>query len=136
MIHVPAYVIAQVLSSVAILKLGVAKQFSLTSSQLLALVLVGGNKRLSIKELKGKLSLPGSSLTFAMESLERKRLIKRERSKEDKRQWFLSLTAKGEQLYADILKAESEAVSPALSKISETEREIFLRLAAEINRLV
>ena len=132
MIHIPAYVIAQMLSHAAMLKLALAKQFGLTPFQLLALVLVGSNKRLSIKELKGKLSLPGSSLTFATDSLERKRLIKRQRSKEDRRQWFLSLTAKGGQFYGEIIKAEGEMVSPALDKLSETEKATFLKLAEEI----
>ena len=132
MIHIPAYIIAQVLSHAAMLKLALAKQFGLTPFQLLALVLVGSNDRLSIKELKRGLSLPGSSLTFTTDALERKRLIKRHRSKEDRRQWFLSLTVKGEQLYGTILKTEGKMVSPALDKLSETEKSIFLKLAQEI----
>jgi len=132
MIHIPAYIIAQIFSHVAMLKLALAKQFGLTAFQLLAVVLIGSSKRVSIKELKQRLSLPGSSLTFAVDALERKKLIKRHRSKEDKRQWFLSLTAKGEQLYGDILKAEDEMASPALDRLSESEKTVFLKLAQEI----
>jgi DNA-binding MarR family transcriptional regulator len=132
MIHIPAYIVAQVLSHVAMLKLALAKQFGLTPFQLLAVVLIGSGSRVSIKELKQRLSLPGSSVTFAIDALERKKLIKRQRSKEDKRQWFLSLTGKGEQFYGDILKAEGEMASPALDKLSESEKTVFLKLAQEI----
>lgn len=132
MVPISAHLIVQILSHLTILKLALAKQFGLNPFQFLVLILVGSNGRLSTKELKQKLSLPSSSLTFTLDSLERKRLIKRQRSKEDRRQWFLSLTAKGRQLYEDILETEGEVVLPALDKLSETEKTVFLKLAGEI----
>lgn len=134
MIQIPVHIVAQILSHTTILKLTFAKQFGLNPFQFLAVVLVGGNKQLSIKELKQRLSIPGSSLTFTMDSLEKKGLIKRYRSREDKRQWFLSLTGKGKHLYDKILETEGESVLPALDKLSEDEKTIFLKLAQEIGR--
>jgi MarR family 2-MHQ and catechol resistance regulon transcriptional repressor len=132
MVQIPVHIVAQILSHAAILKLALAKQFGLNPFQFLALVLVGDSKGLSIKALKQRLSLPGSSLTFTIDSLEKKKLIKRHRSREDKRQWFLSLTGKGEQLHEEILETEGEMFSPALDKLSENEKTIFLKLAQEI----
>jgi DNA-binding MarR family transcriptional regulator len=132
MIHIPAHIVAQMFSYAAMLKLTMAKQFGLNPSQLFTLGLVGSTDQLSIKELRQKLSIPGSSLTFTIDSLEKKRLIKRQRGKEDRRQWFLSLTAKGKQLHEEILKTEGKVVSPALDKLSEKEKEIFMKLAQEI----
>ena len=117
------------------LKVALAKQYGLNIFQLLALMLVGSANGLSIKELREKLSIPGSSLTFTIDSLEKKKLIKRQRSKEDRRQWLLSLSARGERLYAEILKAEGEALSPTLEKLSETEKATFLKLAEELSRV-
>lgn len=132
MVHIPPHIIVQMFSHAATLKLVLAKQFGLNSLQFLALLLIGSTNKLSIKEMRRKLSIPGSSLTFTIDSLEKKKLIKRQRSKEDRRQWLLSLSAKGERLYAEILKAESEAISPALDKLSETEKVTFLKIAEEI----
>jgi MarR family 2-MHQ and catechol resistance regulon transcriptional repressor len=132
MIPISAHFVVQILSHAAMLKLALAKQFGLNPFQFLTLILVGSNERISTKELKQKLSIPGSSLTFTIDSLERKRLIKRQRSKEDRRQWFLSLTAKGKQLYDEILETEGEVVLPALDKLSETEKTIFLKLAEDL----
>jgi MarR family 2-MHQ and catechol resistance regulon transcriptional repressor len=131
-IHIPLHIIAQMLSHAAVLKLALAKQFGLSPFESLALALVGSADLLSIKELKQRLSLPGSSLTFTIDSLEKKKLIKRLRSKEDRRQWFLYLTAKGKRLYGEILSAEGSLVWPTIDKLSETERVIFLKLAKEI----
>ena len=97
---IPAHVVAQIFSYAAMLKLALAKQHGLNVFQLLALTTIGSIDGVSIKEVRRKLSIPGSSLTFTIDSLEKKKLIKRQRSKEDRRQWLLSLSAKGEQLYA------------------------------------
>lgn len=136
MIHIPVHIVAQMFSYAAMLKLALAKQFGLNPSQLFTLGLVGSTGNLSIKELRQKLSLPGSSLTFTIDSLEKKGLIKRQRSKEDRRQWLLSLSAKGERLYTAILRAEGDALSPALTRLSETERAAFIKLAEEISKPV
>jgi DNA-binding MarR family transcriptional regulator len=132
MVHIPAHIVAQILSQAAMLKLSLARQHDLNVFQLLALILVGSTDGVSIKEVRHKLSIPGSSLTFTIDSLEKKKLIKRQRSKEDRRQWLLSLSTKGEQLYTQILKAEREALSPALEKLSDTEQAMFLKITEEI----
>ena len=135
MLHIPAHILAQAFSYVAMIKLALAKRFGLNAFQFLTLVLVGNTKRLPIKELKKKFSIPGSSLTFTLDALEKRGLIKRLRNEEDRRQWLLSLSPKGERLYTEILKAESEAISPVLDNLSESEKTAFLRIAEEITRV-
>lgn len=132
MVYIPVHIVVQMLSHIATLKLALAKEFGLSHFQFLTLVLVGSNDRLPIKELKRKLPAPGSSLTFTLDSLEKKKLIKRHRSKEDRRQWLLSLSSKGRQLYQEILKAEGEAILPTLEKLSEAEKATFLKIAQGI----
>ena len=134
MVHVPPHVISQLLSHAAIIKLSLAKSFDLNTFQFLALMLVGTTTGLSIKKLRGNLSIPGSTLTSTLDSLERKKLIRRQRSKEDRRQWLLSLSAKGERLYKEILGAEYDVLSPALSRLTESERAAFIKLAEEISK--
>ncbi len=129
MIH-SAAIIAQMLSHATILKLAFAKQFSLNPVELLALLLVGGTEALSIKALRKSLAVPASSLTFTIDSLERKKLVRRERSTQDRRQWLVSLSPKGERLYSDVLEAEGAAMSPALERLSDADRTAFMRIAA------
>lgn len=131
MIH-SAAVIAQMLSHATILKLAFAKQFSLNPVELLALLMVGGAEGLSIKTLRKSLSVPASSLTFTIDSLEKKKLVVRRRSTEDRRQWLVSLSPKGERLYADVVKAEGDAMSPALERLSEPDRTAFVRIVETI----
>jgi DNA-binding MarR family transcriptional regulator len=129
--HISPDILAHLFSYAALLKLSLAKQCGLSTSQFFALLLLGNTSGLSIKELKENLSIPGSSLTFTIDALEKQGLIKRQRSKEDRRQWLLSLSAKGKRLYTEILKEEREAISPALEKLSDAKKATFLKLAKE-----
>ena len=131
--YIPPHTISQMLSYAALVKLGVAKDFGLNVFQFLSLVLVGTIKPVSIKDLRKHLSIPGSTLTSTIDSLERKKLIKRQRNKEDRRQWFLLPTAKGERIYQQIIKAEDEAISPALQGLSESEKTVFIKVVREIS---
>jgi len=134
MIHIYSHLIAQIFSQAAMLELNLAKHFGLHLFQFLALTLVGGAGGLSIKELRRRLSIPGSSLTFTIDSLEKKKLIRRRRSREDRRQWLLFLTPTGEKLCADILEMKSQAISPALDGLSGSEKTAFLKIAEELRR--
>jgi DNA-binding MarR family transcriptional regulator len=132
MAPIPPHIIAMLLSQATMMKLSLAKDLGVSALQLLALVLLGTIGSLSIKTLKDMLSIPGSTLTSTLDSLEKNRLIKRQRSKEDRRQWLLSLSSKGKRLYSKVLKANGEALSPALERLSESERTAFLKIVEEV----
>ena len=135
MVHIPADMLARFLSQAMLLKLALAKYFGLNAIQFMTLLLVGETAvGVSVKALRERLAIPGSSLTFTLDSLEKKHLIKRRRSSQDRRQWLLSLTEKGERLYAEMLEKESEAVGPSLVGFTEADTEAFLRISGEISR--
>ena len=128
----PNETLAMMLSHATVMKLSLAKQLGISTMQLLALVLLGTAGVLSIKALREVLSIPASSLTSTLDSLEKRKLIKRKRSKEDRRQWQLSLSSKGRKLYAKVLKANGEAFIPALERLPDSERVSFLKITREI----
>jgi MarR family 2-MHQ and catechol resistance regulon transcriptional repressor len=135
MVHVPADIVARFWSYLMLLKSTPARYYGLNPVQFLALLLIGETTLgLSIKQLRERMAVPGSSLSFTLDSLERKRLIVRRRSKEDRRQWFLYLAPEGKRLHSEMLTKESEALVPALEGFTDFEREAFLKIAGEISR--
>ncbi len=135
MVHIPADTLVSFFSHAMLLKLALAKYCGLNAMQFLTLLLVGGTTGgISIKALRGKLAVPGSSLTFTLNSLEKKRLIKRSRSNTDRRQWTLNLTVKGQNLYAKMLVKESQTIAPSLEGFNEEEKAAFIKIAEEISR--
>ena len=118
-----------------LLRMAMAREHGLNVFQLLSVLLIGGSETgISIKGLREALLIPGSSLTFTMDSLEKRGYIKRTRNQQDRRQWLLFLTAKGKRFYAHVLERQSEAIAPSLEKFTEAERADFLRVADELTR--
>ena len=118
-----------------LLRMAMAREYGLNVFQLLSVLLIGGSETgVSIKGLRQALFIPGSSLTFTLDSLEKKGYIKRNRNKRDRRQWLLFLTAKGKRFYADVIEKQTEAIGPSLEKFTESERAAFLRIAEEISQ--
>ncbi len=116
-------------------RMALGRQYGLNAFQLLSILMIGGNETgVSMKVLRESLLIPGSSLTFTLDSLEKKGLIKRTRNKVDRRQWLLSLTAKGQRFYSTLVQKQTEAVAMSLEKFSDEERAAFLKIAEEISQ--
>jgi|GEM_PF-1447413 len=128
MVHLPVGNLSALFASVTILKLGLAKSMGLNLSQYMAITLLGANQILSVKELKEALDMPGSSVTFTMDSLEEKGFIVRERSRRDRRQWHLKLTHAGQSLYQQVVQAEKERTDAVLDGFGDNERQVFLKI--------
>jgi DNA-binding MarR family transcriptional regulator len=94
-------------------------------------VLAGSNEW-SVRRLAQALSAPISTISSALDRLERQRLIERSRIPDDRRVVRVALTARGRRLAARLNGAHIENCRAMLVRLSPDEREQFLRLAAKI----
>ncbi|HEL1618349.1 TPA: MarR family transcriptional regulator [Streptococcus suis] len=78
------------------------KEFDLTYTQYLVLVVLWENSPLSLKEIGKKLDLSSNTLTPLVKRLEEKGFIRRMIPKEDKRQLLIYLTEKGQKLQVSL----------------------------------
>ncbi len=132
MIH---QILMRVFAHATLYRMALGREYGLNAFQLLSVMLIGGNETgVSMKALRESLVIPGSSLTFTLDSLEKKGLIKRTRNGLDRRQWLLSLTARGRRFYSTLVERQTEAVITSLEKFSDEERAAFLKIAEEISR--
>lgn len=74
--------------------------FGLTHSQFDIIATLGNTPGMSCKELGEKTLITKGTLTGVLDRLEKKALLERSRSLDDKRSYFVKLTASGEQLFA------------------------------------
>jgi len=133
MVAIPAEVITRLFASATLVKLALSRELGLNLLQLMALTIMGTAPVLSIRELKGRLAVSGSSLTFTLDSLESKGLIKRRRNRNDRRQWLLKLSKKGDGLYKQVQEAEGKAASLLQGTLSEAEMSLFIKLADQVS---
>lgn len=73
-------------------------ELELTYTQYIAMMVMWEHKELSVKEMGEKLFLDSGTLTPVLKNLEKKELVKRERSKADERVLIVSVTQKGMEL--------------------------------------
>jgi len=110
------------------------RQHGLTHAQFDIIATLGNTPGMSYKELGERTLITKGTLTGVIERLEQKGLVLRERSHDDKRSYFVRLTAAGEQvfgavfpqvvshgkqLFAEYSDAEFDALDCALRTLRE-----------------
>lgn len=104
-----------------------------TTIEVSILNLVDNNSDVMLKEIKEILDIPGSTLTSAVDRLEKKELVKRVISKRDRRSFGLVLTEKGKKAQKRHIRAEKELFNNILGALdSKEERKQFLNSLEKI----
>jgi DNA-binding MarR family transcriptional regulator len=98
------------------------KKVGLSAAQLFVLQKLKDEPDLSLNDLADRTLTHQSSVSVVVQRLVEKRLVKRDRSKEDARQLVLNLTEKGSKLVSHAPHARQDWLIEALEKMSPTAR--------------
>ena len=105
----------------------------ITSTELSVIKIVSAKPDIIIKEVSASLSVPGSTLTSAIDRLEQKNLINRIISKKNRHSYGLELTEEGKKLNAQHEEAERQMWCTILSLLdNDKERESLICLLSSI----
>lgn len=110
--------------------------FDITPVQYAVLYCLWENDKRSPKEIAERLKLENSTISGILERMEKKGLIERSISKEDRRYIQVMLTEKGANLKDAVLTAVEEVNNEVMSVFSDKDREMlksWLRLLAGID---
>jgi DNA-binding MarR family transcriptional regulator len=86
----------------------------------------------SVRRIAQALSAPITTISSALDRLERLGLVKRGRTADDRRIVRIELTARGQRLAIRLRDAHIENCRAMLARLSPPQREDFLRMAAQI----
>ena len=100
------------------------KELDLTYPQYLVLLALWQNDGQSVNSIGERLFLESNTLTPLLKRLEKKKLIKRSRSKQDERTVIISLTAAGDQLKHEARKIPKQIID-SFHDSTLTEKEII-----------
>lgn len=104
-----------------------------TSIEISILGIVGESPDVILKEIGEQLQVPASTLTNAVDRLEKRNLLMRSISKRDRRSFGLILTDEGRKLYQEHEKAEQITWNKILGTLENDEEvELFLSLMKKI----
>jgi len=98
------------------------------------LTLLGANPGINQTDLSRAVGLDKSTLTPALDQLERKGIIIRERTANDRRTYALSLSPKGHALLAELFARVERHEEAIVASLSAAERTTLLRLLKKIAR--
>lgn len=85
-----------------------------------------------VQKISETLSIPSGSITYVVDKLEKKELVKREPSLTDRRASNVVLSDKGTLLFNEIFPRHVETISKNLSFISNDDKELLIELLKKI----
>ena len=89
---------------------------------------------LTQKSLGEKILKSGGNITHVVDNLEKRALVKRYRGKNDRRNFEIHLTKKGEKLIAKILPGYVKVIKDELGILNQEESETLQRLCKKIGK--
>ena len=84
------------------------------------------------RALGGKLLMSGANITTVVDNLERRRLVRRERSGDDRRNVTVHLTTDGRRLISKIFPGHAAAIAEAFSALTAAEQDELARLTKKL----
>lgn len=105
-----------------------ARQHGLTGPQVTALKILEQVGELSLSELSAQMSAKNSTITGLVDRMERDGLVRRERSKTDRRIVRLRATDKGKRIAAAVPVTAIEIFEGALGSLSSADRKELTRI--------
>lgn len=109
-------------------ELQITKELDIPLLEYYALQVLSSSPVVTPKEIADRLSLPKSSVTNIVDSLERKGLVRRELNKRDRRSWLLVLTDKGKETIRMVFAQKSQLMMPAFGGMSENEKSYWSQM--------
>lgn len=109
------------------------EQFDISDAQFNVLNLLAHAKEpTSQRELAQQLLTDKSAVTGLVDRMERKDLIRRKASPDDRRVYHLELTAKGQALWKKVRPVYLKEVERLFANVSGAQREVFLKSLTDL----
>jgi len=90
------------------------------------------NRRQTIHQIGNSILISSGSMTYVIDKLEKKKLLKRTDCPNDRRAIYITLTPDGEKLMADIMPDYQEFINHMFDSLNHDEAEILVKLLQKV----
>lgn len=108
------------------------RSFGLTSAQFAVLEALGHLGDMTVGTLCNKMLVTGGNMTLVLDNLEKRNLVRRIVSPNDRRALNITLTQEGEELFKNIFVKHAESIEKAMGVISEQEQKELGKLLKKL----
>ncbi|WP_458461808.1 MarR family winged helix-turn-helix transcriptional regulator [Paenibacillus sp.] len=98
------------------------ESYGISNENFMVLELLYNKGPHTVQNISVKFSIPSGSITYVVDKLEKKELVKREPSPTDRRSSNVVITDKGQALFKEIFPQHVEVISKNLSYITNEEK--------------
>ncbi|MDO4295165.1 MAG: MarR family transcriptional regulator [bacterium] len=113
----------------------ITPEFSdITNNDMHVIEAIGMDKPKNMSTIAKSLSVTVGTLTIAMNSLVKKGYVHRERSEEDRRVVYISLSDRGKRAYRHHAKFHQEMIQSILEYMEPKETEVLVRALTKLNQ--
>jgi DNA-binding MarR family transcriptional regulator len=104
----------------------------LSTTELRIIAFIGDRKRCIMREICDHLMVPKNNLTAIINKLVRRDVVARERTEEDRRVVYVSLTVNGAELYSQIMNSYLELSKGMMTALKPNEQDFVLTTLEKI----
>jgi len=112
------------------------KDYNFDLNEFAVLEVIYHKKKISVSNIKNKILLANSSLSYILDKLEKRSLIKRENDINDKRVYYISLTNEGNKLCNKIFPKHYNNLKEVINVLTNEEKIILSNLLKKLGKHV
>jgi len=110
------------------------KQYGLSSSEFTILEVLYAKRRIPLQQIGEKILITSGSITYNIDKLEQKGLLKRVPCVEDRRVIYAELTAAGDELFDRIFPDHAAVIHSVMNGVSEDEKLELIELLKKLGK--
>lgn len=108
------------------------KEFGLSPTEFAVLEVLYNKGDLPLQKIGEKILITSGTITYVIDKLEKKKLLKRSASTEDRRIIYAKLTDEGKRLLDEIFPIHKRYINELLSGLSDEEKITFIQLTKKL----
>ncbi|MFB5269785.1 MarR family winged helix-turn-helix transcriptional regulator [Paenibacillus enshidis] len=112
------------------------KQYGLSSSEFMTLEVLYTKRRIPLQQIGEKILVTSGSITYNIDKLEKKLLLRRVPCREDRRVIYAEITDAGDELFNRIFPEHAEIVYHLMSGVPYDEQEAAITLLKKLGKSV
>ncbi|MFM9281103.1 MarR family winged helix-turn-helix transcriptional regulator [Paenibacillus jiagnxiensis] len=112
------------------------KQYGLSPSEFMILEVLYTKRRIPLQQIGEKILVTSGSITYNIDKLEKKRLLRRVPCREDRRVIYAEITDAGDELFNRIFPDHAATVHHLMSGASQDDQEAAIALLKKLGKSV
>jgi len=112
------------------------KQYGLSPSEFMILEVLYTKRRIPLQQIGEKILVTSGSVTYNIDKLEKKRLLRRVPCREDRRVIYAEITEAGDELFNQIFPDHAVTVHHLMSGVSQDDQEAAIALLKRLGKSV